>query len=436
MRNESTMSRGLFVAAAAVFFLCGAPRTALAADAVQVLKEASAAIAAQKTFLLDATVEYRGKYQGSEEEVDTTFAIALDRAGQLSIHVENPDSEMSFYRTDTEFTRYIPAFNQYVVETPEMSAEELIVLSGFELIEPAMRAVATLVVAEPFSGAFTPEGLSYVGSEPQNGRACDRIRFTAAGYTYDVWIEEAPGRLVRRIEPDMAPLEEKFSAQYGTQFDFQVAAVLSTWDVGADVSNAVKFSAPDDALKVAQFMPPRPESEAEKLAGSPAPDFTLPLLAGGELALSKEKGNVILLDFWATWCVPCRRGLPVIKVLHDELDGKGVKIFSVNQADDPEVIKQFLTEFGLEGLPVALDADRGVSDNYFADMIPQTVIIGRDGVIRKVHLGIPLDPADAQAATSQEEMDKLVGERYLKTLREELNQALAEPASTSPPAGR
>ncbi len=425
MPKTSTLSHAL-IGAVAALLAGGLARTASAADAAKVLKEASAAIAAQQSFSFGATIEYRGKFQGSEEELDTSYAIAFDRANGLSVHVENADSEIYFYRSDAEYTRYIPAFHQYVTDTPEQSAEELVVASGFELIEPAMRAVATFVNGEPFSGAFAPEGLSYVGSEQQAGRACDRIRFSAAGYTYDLWIEEAPGRLVRRIEPDMAPLEEKFGAQYGTEFDFQVAAIIDTWEAGTDVREAIKFSAPDGVEKVAQFMPPRPVAEAEKMAGSPAPDFTLALLSGGEFTLSKEKGSTIILDFWATWCGPCRVAMPALHQVAKEFAEKGVKLYSIDQAEDPEQVKEFLAQMGLEDMPVALDAEMKVAELYKVDGIPQTVIIDAKGVIRVVHVGLWAMPTGEMAATP-EEQEKQFHKALADSLREELSAIVAAP---------
>jgi len=429
VRYDLGMSKGIVLVLCALT-ACALPRAAVAADPAQILKEAATAIAAQKTISIGATIEYRGKFQGSEEELDTTYALALERGGNFSVHVENPDTEISIYRSDAEYTRYMPAFNQYIVEATDKTPEEIVIASGFELIDPAMRALATVVSPAPFTGAFVPESLSYVGAEPQGGHPCDHIRFVAAGYTYDLWIDAAPSRLIRRIEADMTPLEEKFGAQYGTVFDFSVAAVIDRWEADTDLSSALRFAAPEGAEKVAQFMPPRPVSEAEKMAGSPAPDFTLPLLSGGEMTLSKEKGHTVILDFWATWCGPCRVAMPAIHLVAKEFAGKGVKLYSINGGEEAEQIKAFLVQMGLEDIPVALDTDMSISNLYKAEGIPQTVIISPDGVIRIVHVGLWAMPTGEPAATA-EEQEKEIQAVLAKALREQLTAVIEVAATTA-----
>jgi len=414
-------------AAIVLLALSAGVREAVAVDGVQVLKEAADAIKAHKTFSLGATVHYRGKFQGSEEELDTNFSIALDRAGHLSVHVENVDSDLSVYRNDDDVTKYLPAFKQYVVDPVDMTDEDLVIASGFELIDPVMRAVGTLVGPEPFTGAFAPENITYVGSEPQDGRTCDHVRFAAGGYTYDMWIEEAPSRLVRRIEPDMTPLEDKFGMEYGTVFDFTVAAVLDPWDAGADVTKLVRFTPPNGVEKVDQFMPPRPASPADGLVGQAAPDFTLPLLSGGEMTLSKEQGSTVILDFWATWCGPCRAAMPAIDKIAKEFAGRGVKLYSIDQGEDADTVKAYLENVGLADLPVALDMDSAVGQMYKADGIPQTVIVGPDGVIRLVHVGLWATPKGS--ASTPEEMQQQMTDALADSLRKDLNAILEGSAS-------
>ncbi len=124
------------------------------------------------------------------------------------------------------------------------------------------------------------------------------------------------------------------------------------------------------------------------LEGLPAPPFTLPLLGGGELDLAAHLGKEpVVLDFWATWCPPCREALPVLDRVAGEFAGRGVRFYTVNIAEPPEAVAGFLERNGV-GLPTALDGTMAVSELYTADYIPQTVFIGRDGVVAKVHTGV------------------------------------------------
>jgi len=130
-------------------------------------------------------------------------------------------------------------------------------------------------------------------------------------------------------------------------------------------------------------------SAPHALEGKQAPPFELPLLDGGDLNLSGHLGkDVIVLDFWAVWCPPCRKGLPVIAEIAETYADRGVAVYAVNLGDDPKQIQAFLRESGIS-VPVALDMLGHASELYQVQSIPQTVIIGRDGDVEQVHVGIP-----------------------------------------------
>jgi thiol-disulfide isomerase/thioredoxin len=123
------------------------------------------------------------------------------------------------------------------------------------------------------------------------------------------------------------------------------------------------------------------------LEAQQAPGFSLPLLAGGTAELSAHLGtDVVILDFWATWCAPCRATLPEIAELSKEYAGKGVQVYAVNIMEEPEMVRDFLSRLGIS-LPVALDSYNEVTMLYQAEYIPQTVVIGRDGMVAHVHVG-------------------------------------------------
>jgi protein SCO1 len=97
--------------------------------------------------------------------------------------------------------------------------------------------------------------------------------------------------------------------------------------------------------------------------GSPAPPITLPLLDGGDADLARQRGNVVLLNFWATWCVPCRTEMPALQRLADGLRGERFVLFTVDLQEDAAAIEPFRRELGL-GLPVLLDRDGEVTRSY------------------------------------------------------------------------
>lgn len=126
------------------------------------------------------------------------------------------------------------------------------------------------------------------------------------------------------------------------------------------------------------------------LTGKPAPDFTLPSLAGPEASLAAHRGkDVVVLDFWASWCPPCREGLPVLDRVAKRYAGKPVAVYAVNIRESPNLVAEFAKAQGLT-LPILLDDTGVIADDYGVTGIPQTVIIGRDGVIREIHIGMSM----------------------------------------------
>jgi len=115
----------------------------------------------------------------------------------------------------------------------------------------------------------------------------------------------------------------------------------------------------------------------DDLVGKPAPDFKLPLLDGGDFQLAKEKGKIVVLDFWATWCGPCVRSLPGLIQSMAPFPADRVTFIGVDQNEPAPVVKQFLETRGWK-LTAVLDDGARIGQQYGADAIPHTVIIGPD----------------------------------------------------------
>lgn len=125
------------------------------------------------------------------------------------------------------------------------------------------------------------------------------------------------------------------------------------------------------------------------LDGQPAPEFTLPTLEGEQVSLADHSGkDVIVLDFWASWCPPCRKGLPILDEVARDFQDRPVAVYAVNIREGKALIRDFVGKNKLS-LPVLLDDTGIVADDFQVSGIPQTVIIDRNGTIHSVHVGVP-----------------------------------------------
>jgi peroxiredoxin len=122
------------------------------------------------------------------------------------------------------------------------------------------------------------------------------------------------------------------------------------------------------------------------LVGSPAPDFTLKSRGGKNLRLSEEIGNVVMVNFWATWCGPCRQEMPMLDEIYERYQGAGFQLLGVNIDDDSGKAERMATDLGVS-FPLLFDNDKSVSRLYDVRAMPVTVLIDRDGVVRHVHHG-------------------------------------------------
>lgn len=119
--------------------------------------------------------------------------------------------------------------------------------------------------------------------------------------------------------------------------------------------------------------------------GDEAPDFTAALADGSTFTLSEQKGKVVLLNFWATWCGPCVREMPALEKLHGEY-GEDAAILAVNCMEEEGMVDAFLEENGYT-FPIAYDAEGEIVMKYPSQGIPYTLVIDGDGVIRQIYVG-------------------------------------------------
>jgi cytochrome c biogenesis protein CcmG/thiol:disulfide interchange protein DsbE len=132
--------------------------------------------------------------------------------------------------------------------------------------------------------------------------------------------------------------------------------------------------------------------------GFSAPDFTLDSLDGGQTTLSDLRGQIILVNLWASWCLPCRAEMPAIERVYRSYKDLGLEVLAVNATnqDSVDAARAFVQERGLT-FPVLLDRTGSVSAAYNLRGLPSSFFIDRQGVIRSVVIGGPMNEALIQS---------------------------------------
>lgn len=140
------------------------------------------------------------------------------------------------------------------------------------------------------------------------------------------------------------------------------------------------------AVCVAAFLAVPAGAHAEGLVGRPAPDFALRSLGDANLRLSEHLGDVIIVNFWATWCGPCRQEMPLLDEIYGKYKLAGLTLLSINIDDTAERAREMARTLKVT-YPVLFDERKEVSRAYEVGSMPVTVLIDREGVVRYVSEG-------------------------------------------------
>ena len=307
------------------------------------------------------------------EESETRMTFAYSGGGKMHAEIDGADGRVILVSDGETLWQYLPDSGEYttqeVAELPEGAAEGIVL--GFteqymrmtdtvdqahivarEMIQVGDREVDTVVLELTYKDGETPPELE--------------------GVVKRIWVDVATHMVAR----------EQFTMHYPTSEGGSVRSdsllELMRADFGDDVDDSLfSFSPPDGAREVdpaAAAAPSRPD-----LSGREAPDFTLKDGDGTEISLSSLRGKVVLLDFWATWCGPCRMVMPTLQKLHDEYADQGLLVYGVN-SEEPTLVREFLTDHGYT-FPTLRDPRSTAFMLYQAQSIPTTVLVGRDGIV-------------------------------------------------------
>lgn len=205
---------------------------------------------------------------------------------------------------------------------------------------------------------------------------CRIVRLEAGGALHELWVDEQRGFVLQARQTSRRDLGNGVA-------QIQIVTRLKQLDVNTEVDNRLFSFVPEPSWTQAEVLV-LPGEEHMMMTGQKAADFALKSLDGEAVALSSLRGKVVVLDFWATWCGPCRRELPVVDKLRAEF-GNNVQFLGVND-EDSGTVKGFLRKNGY-GITVLMDSKHSVNRTYGVRAIPTLFVIDRAGVIRQHFIG-------------------------------------------------
>ena len=145
------------------------------------------------------------------------------------------------------------------------------------------------------------------------------------------------------------------------------------------------------------------------LVGKRAPDFAVAAAANGKgkIALSRLRGKVVLVDFWGTFCEPCKKSFPKLQDLNTKYSTSGLRIVGISEdeADDKDKIPGFASNYGAK-FPLGWDQDKAIAKSYKPDTMPSSFIIDKKGVVRYAHVGFH----DGEEVEIEKEIKELLGQ--------------------------
>ncbi len=364
---------------------------------------------------------------------EMTHGVRVERPNRLAVVLtgDQPGSgtvisdgqSLVIHQKQKDANRYesspAPASLSELVDNPHLRA--MLAVGGADVVTKA------LLGEDPATAILEGvQELSVAGTEEIDGRSCTHLVAKAESGNWDLWVATGDEPVPVKFVPAIGQL---FFG--GKNVDLSSTVVFDQWRCDPAFEAADFAFVPEDGWeKVDSLTGFADQARRDRLAaarpslhptvGFPGMPLSLVGPDGARFDPAMQKDKIVVLDFWASWCGPCRASLPVVAQICKEYADKGIVFRAVNVKEDPETIRKFLAEEPIDAL-VVMDTEGTASAAYRVEGIPHTVIIGRDGIVQAVHVGA----GDGMEAKLRKQLDTLLEGKSLAPKGG--NQARAEP---------
>lgn len=377
-------------------------------EAQKLLRKVCDYYSSMKSFQVEAASRQDVSLGEKKQTHEVTGTLAARRPNQFAARVKHEGAEALAVSDGHKAWLFVAALKKYM--SAEAPADLAVLLDDEGLHARLWNALdggflAVLLNPNAYETLLRDTESAQIMPAEMVGKArCRQIRFVQKRVDWALWVEDGPKPVIHKAWFDQSKMA---AAMAGAPAGLKVEVIFDfrNWAVDSQLpEDTFRFAPPAGCEQVKTFVDEGPAA----LIGKPAPDFTLETLDGGKLKLADLKGKIVVLDFWTTWCPPCRKALPAVAEVADGYRQKGVVFYAINLAEAPDVVKKFVQDEKLK-LTVALDRDGAVAKSYGVQAIPQTVIIGKDGTIQAVHVGMQPDTA----TQLKDELDALIAGKKL-----------------------
>ncbi len=392
MRQQLIVAMGVIVTAGALALGSPALPGGAQLSAQQILARTAENYRGVTGYRFEGSVATHMTVQEQVQDINNTLLIAYGGPGRARFEAGTPSDRTVLINAGESTWTYSSTLAQYSVQKTEVNPAAN---GGLPGIDPA--------AAHPFAGygrlAEHVAKASLVGKDTAtvNGVV---VPTYVIEVQYDTTVArgeggsvQAPKRLAIDAERflvvgDESSVERSHPALPKPIHIEQKARFTNVaWNVAPDPA-LFAFVAPIGTTRVLRVgaQAADPTEEVSAYTGKLAAAFTLSDLKGVKRALAAHKGKVVLLDFWATWCGPCRREMPIIARMHEKYAARGLVVYGVNCSESGAKAKAFVDKYGYR-FPILLDRDGAVQNHYGITAIPTVFVIDRKGIVRAHMIG-------------------------------------------------
>jgi peroxiredoxin/outer membrane lipoprotein-sorting protein len=359
--------------------LLAAPSCALAAppSAPEILNQVAQTYKGLQSYQFVATQSTAIMARGVQQSAETHLALAAVKPDKYRLTFKDDSKEIILVADGETTWTYMPKLKQYTKQQAAMSGDDD--ENDGEQADTLTIALRALVLFYENVARYGPSAMLAKDERVKVGGDridCYVVRFQSAKSQHQLWVDKERFVVVRHLEVARQTMN-------GVLVEVQINTTWKEAEIKMPPANDLfSFDPPSNAAEVQALNLP---GERVLLTGKNAMDFELKDIQGAQVRLSDYRGKIVLLDFWATWCPPCRKELPSIEKLHREFAGKDVVVLGIND-EDSGTVKGFLKKNEYT-LPTLMDSKKNVHRMYGARAIPTVIVIDRNGVIRVHYIG-------------------------------------------------